>query len=953
MIGVFRKAAAFSTSNGREGCLCLGDRLVKRTHSKCAILLFLGLFCAAFSAAASAGFIKTNADGSQTLTGHVPAIVKNGTATYKYHTSVNLSARVIVPFSNQPQLSALLKDLYDPKSSRYHQFLTPDQFAQQFGTSTIDSTPVRQYLQQNGLTVTGVSSNGLVLTVAGASQGFEQAFGLHINTYQRKDGTTFFAPDEDPTIPPTLAGKVLAIGGLDNEHKYQPNYHKASFPPRGAGSGVQGPGLMGTGLIRSGLTGTGPGGYLAPSDVKTAYNLNSLPANGANQTVALFELDGYSASDIAAYESTFGLPNVPIQNILLDGFDGTPDFAGGGAFEVTLDIEMVTGFAPGSNILVYESPNSIQSWVDNWTQIASDNLAKVVSCSWNMDELDSPTLGFDSMIFQQMAAQGQSVFVASGDAGAYGECPNGDLPPQCSNDGTQQPCCAPPESVTLVVNEPAIQPYVTAVGISALSTDVNGAYVSETASPFSGGGVSEFLPIEDYQQAAASLAPSGALVSTVMRNIPDVALTADYSTGYAFYAEGSWIGVWGSSLSAPIWASFMACVNQGLGTSGPIGFVNPALYQVAQSSRYTSDFHDITLGTNSYYPAETGFDNATGLGSFNGLNLYNDLVNPAGPSNPPAMPAGVEASGQLGGVALSWVPSPTAAFYNVKRSSVNGGPYTTVLRSFLSNYFDTSVVTGVNYYVISAVNSKGESANSVQVSATPLIPPLPPAPAGFTAASGNSQVVLSWMVAPGAVTYTVGRSTVSGGPYTPIASSLTKTTYTDTTAVNGTTYYYVVYGVNLAGQGPAAIEAIGSPALGTPPQAPAALTAVAQSSEVILSWPLVQAPFRTMSKGQQFQAAPIRSWRHLSAILPMLTSRSPTARPIITLFQRPTLQERGQTLRKPAPRPACCLPLRRASSLLWAREPLPDNPCIWRGTRSSPPPTTSRDQLRRPGLSPP
>jgi len=340
-------------------------------------------------------YVKNNPDGSQTLTGHMPLEVKNFIATYKYHTSQNISAQVILPLANQSQLSTLLQNLYDPTNPGFHQFLTPAQFAQQFAPSTIDSTQVQEFLNKEGISVTGQSSDGAVLNVTGPVSAFEHAFGLHINNYQKADGTMFFAPDADPTIPATLAGKILAIGGLDNLAKYKAHIQvSANAVPKGD---------------------SGPGGFLAPNDVKTAYNLNSVPSNGSGQNVALFELDGYSSNDITAYESNFGLPNVPLQNILIDGFNGVPNYGtNGGAAEVTLDIEVVAAFAPGSSdIFVYEAPNTTQSWIDEWNKIAADDKAKVISCSWGLPEKDSATLNFDNSIFQQMAAQGQAVFVAA------------------------------------------------------------------------------------------------------------------------------------------------------------------------------------------------------------------------------------------------------------------------------------------------------------------------------------------------------------------------------------------------------------------------------------------------------------------------------------------------------------------------------------------------------------
>jgi subtilase family serine protease len=544
----------------------------------------LGIFLAAFGIATAANafadssFIRNNPDGSQTLTGHVPLAVRNSTAVLLNHASLNIDARIILPLANQSQLDGLLRDLYDPQSPAFRHFLTPAQFAQQFAPSAIDSAQVLEFLGGEGLLVTGQSPNGAVLNVTGPSGNFEHAFGLHIDYYRDTNGKTFFAPDADPTIPATLAGEVLAVGGLDSFPKYKSRLRRYPNPSP-----------------RTALSGPDPS-TLTPNQVKTAYNLNSVPADGQGQTMALFEFDGYLPEDITAYESQFGLPNVPLQNILIDGASGVPDENASFVEEVTADIEMMVAFAPGSNILVYEccGPSSNTGYIDTWTRIATDDLAKAVSTSYGADEMENvSTRSFDYMIFSQMAAQGQAVFAAAGDRGAY------------DAGGT-----------VLSVDEPGSDPHVTAVGISKLTTNANGTYSSETASVIGGGGVSAVESIPSYQTTVASEAVTAAMVSTTMRNVPDVVLNADGAL-YALYINGSWVGGYGSSLSAPIWASFISLVNQGLGKNGPLGFANPALYRIAQSSSYANDFHDITTGDNGYYPAEPGFDNATGLGSFN------------------------------------------------------------------------------------------------------------------------------------------------------------------------------------------------------------------------------------------------------------------------------------------------------------------------------------------------
>jgi len=526
--------------------------------------------------AAGGNYVGTNRDGTQTLAGHVPLEVRNHTAVLKYHASLDIEARIILPLRNQPELAELLEDLYNPNSPKFHKFLTPDQFAQRFSADATDSMQAQEFLKSAGISLTGQSGNGTVLRVTGPSEAYEQAFGLRINYYRGKDGAMFFAPDADPVIPAALAGKVLAIGGLDDLPglKSRLKVYPAAALPETATSGP-------------------PPGLPTPDQLKTAYNLNSIPADGSGQSMALVEFEGYSISDIEAYESAFGLPNVPLQTILLDGFSGAP-----GGLEATLDIEVMTAFAPGTtNVFVYEAFDSYNGWTDVWTQIAEDDKAKVVSCSYGDAEKTSPYTSFDTQNLPQMAAQGQAVFVASGDSGAFDA--GGD---------------------TLAVDEPGSQPYVTDVGEDFLGF-THGRYGYETADIY-GGGVSAIFPIPSYQETMASQAVPAALVSTTMRNVPDVVMYADTW----IYYNSSWVELGGTSLSAPAWASFVSLVNQGLGKYAPIGFANPALYEIAHSGSYASDFHDITMGNNGYYPAEPGFDDATGLGSLNGLNLYNDLV---------------------------------------------------------------------------------------------------------------------------------------------------------------------------------------------------------------------------------------------------------------------------------------------------------------------------------------
>ncbi|MBW8780689.1 MAG: alginate lyase family protein [Verrucomicrobia bacterium] len=201
---------------------------------------------------------------------------------------------------------------------------------------------------------------------------------------------------------------------------------------------------------------------------------------------------------------------------------------------------------------------------------------------------------------------------------------------------------------------------------------------------------------------------------------------------------------------------------------------------------------------------------------------------------PPPAPSGLAATGGDAQVALTWTASPGAASYQVKRSTTANGPYALVASGVTAtSYTDTGLTNGTTYYyVASAVNLGGESANSVQASATPQVP-APAAPTGLSATAGDTQVVLGWNVSVGATSYNVKRATASGGPYTTVAT-VTGNGYTDTGLTNGTTYYYVVTASNLGGESSTGTSASGAPL--PPPAAPTALVATPDYYQVTLTW---------------------------------------------------------------------------------------------------------------------
>ena len=555
-------------------------RSLHLAHSLSATCLGLALVCCVVPVSAQ------TPDGVLMLPGHVPDAVSHAEAVSELTASRPVSLAITLPLRNQAALKTLLHNLYDPKSSDYGHFLTSEEFDEQFGPTQQAYDRAVAYAEANGLAVTGTSPGRTVLDVSAPAAQVERTFGMHLLVYRSEtDGRYFYAPDAEPNIPASLAGVVSGIVGLDNAAQWHPHYRVL----RGSNPYQPSPLLDDDTLPLE--IGTGPGSGLAPSDIKTAYGLSGVTQNGGGQTLGLFELDGYTASDITKYETQFGLPAVPLQNILIDSATGK---AGSGADEVTLDIELQAALAPSaSKILVYEAPNSDTGVVDLYTKIASDNLAKEISTSWGEAEADdsASVRNSENTAFQKMATQGQSIFAAAGDSGA-------------DDNGS-----------SLSVDDPASQPYMVGVGGLSLTTNgAGGSYKSETtwnggsaSAGAGGGGISTVWTIPSFQSGVVGSAASKG--STTMRNVPDVSLDADPNTGYAIYVGGAWNIYGGTSCAAPLWSAFTALVNQARTANGSslLGFADPPIYTVAEGSRYATDFHDIKdNSTNLYYPGGHG-----------------------------------------------------------------------------------------------------------------------------------------------------------------------------------------------------------------------------------------------------------------------------------------------------------------------------------------------------------
>jgi subtilase family serine protease len=526
------------------------------------------------------------------LTGHVPNAVSRLqplhrlAATYQIHLAIGLPAR-------QPEaMKALLDEIYDPASPNYQHYLSPAEFTAAFGPTEEDYQTVINFATNHGLTILSTHSNRLVLDVRGAVADIERAFQVRMQVYPHPtEAREFYAPDTEPSVEADIP--ILDIGGLNNYVLPRPRLVRRPATANGS-NGVD---RVGSGPDNLGYSG---------SDFRAAYAAG-ITNTGTGQSIGLVEFDNYYPNDISLYESNAKMTtSTVVSNRFLNGFGGTP---GTGNEEVALDIELSIAMAPGlSKVYVYSEDYPTNGAAANGLldQMATDDLAKQLSCSWVI-----PTNATTDTILVACAMNGQSFFDASGDSGGL----VGDIPP------------------------PSDDPYMTQVGGTDLTTTgPAGAWVSEVVwdpgrshreYAGSSGGVSDLYPIPSWQQGVNI---SGTAGSAYLRNFPDVAMVAE--NVFTVSDNGQLGSVSGTSCGGPLWAGFAALVNQQAAATGKarIGFLNPSLYRIASQSAYAANFHDVTVGDDfnlncvSEFLALPGYDLCTGWGSMIGSKLFNALL---------------------------------------------------------------------------------------------------------------------------------------------------------------------------------------------------------------------------------------------------------------------------------------------------------------------------------------
>ncbi len=394
--------------------------------------------------------------------------------------SQQIGLSITLPLRNKQQLQTLIQQLHDPSSPQYGKYLTVQQFTQQFGPTEADYSKVVAYAKSKGMTVTRTHTNRMLVNVTAPVSVVNQVFAVTMRLYQHPtENRKFFAPDVEPTVEPGLP--ILNIQGFSDFNLPHSMLKKADSSQ----------------AAHSDTTGSGPGGQFLGSDMRAAY-APGVTLDGTGQAVGLVELGPYNLSDVQQYFNSIGQPlNVPIYNVLLgvDGIcSGTPTTGGCDDGEEVIDMEQAISMAPHlSALIVYETNGPNTDAQTAFTQAAEDDIAKQISLSFRWSGTPATEPGYEQ-IFMELQAQGQNVFVSSGDSGA----------------------------AVGTVGYPGNSPNITAVGGTDLTTSgPGGTWVSESGWVGSGGGWNTQSPIPDYQTLAINSTNQG---STSFRNIPDVSM---------------------------------------------------------------------------------------------------------------------------------------------------------------------------------------------------------------------------------------------------------------------------------------------------------------------------------------------------------------------------------------------------------------------------------------------
>ncbi len=617
----------------------------------------------------------------------------------------NTSLSVVVGLSSRdPQgLAAFVNASEVPGTSAYRQFLSAGAADARFGATPSSVAAAEAYFEGLGL-ATAVNPDGLMVSVTGTGPALDRAFDTSFDRYLGADGATFVSHSTAASLP-SIAPWTGALG-LATDVDLQPTVVSVGELDAAPAAACQSPVAEEN----------------SPQQLASAYDYAKLDGegiNGTGETIAVF--DAYSAAesqdqlaaDYLCFSEANGLPTTnltflyPVPTTTNLNASGTNY---GWHVEDALDAEWAHAAAPGATVETVFSPNAGEGLYFAIDWVVAHRAANVLSMSWGEPETgiyDPSTMpcssacnastdgSFDILgpVLELAAAEGISSFAASGDCG--------------SADGTSG----------VSVNYPASDPYVTGVGATALSTEANGSYVSEVAwsgnssaqtggcsnGGGSGGGYS-VLAHPWWQVGPGTVATKG-------RGVPDVAIVGDPATPVDIVVGGGWGGVGGTSVGTPIWAGIGATADQEAG--GALGLLNPALYRILDSAGYTSNFHEITEGTNGY-TASAGWNPVTGIGTPIVGNLLPNLTRTATTLNDPQVL--VYASPRFGPAPLTVQIALSvhggSGSYPLEGVAFGDGNASTVTGTSVSHTFPSAGVYSVQGY---AVDSGGNMSASPPV----------------------------------------------------------------------------------------------------------------------------------------------------------------------------------------------------------------------------------------------
>jgi pseudomonalisin len=519
--------------------------------------------------------------------------------------------------AQQSALDALTVAQQDSTSPLYHQWLTPEAYAEHFGASSADIEQVQSWLERNGFQVEEIAASHQALIFSGTAAQVELAFQTTLRTY-RIAGQKHIANASDPMVPEALAPVVAGVVSLHDV--FSAPQHTT---PIKAKAGY---------TVKPEYT-SGSAHYLSPADYATIYDISSLyhqAYDGTGEIIAIVGPSDISFSDVRSFRSTFGLPAkdpVSIQNGSTDpGMSVTNDVD-----EAMLDTEWSGAVAERATVdFVTSASTATSDGVFLSAQyIVNHNLAPIMSVSYGLCETDlgASANAFLNALWEQAAAEGITVLVSAGDSGAAG--------------------CDSPSATRAThgrgVNGICSTPYSTCVGGTEFNDTANPSLYWSSITGANGESALSHIPENVWNESGSSgLWSTGGGVSAVYakppwqtghgvpadgkRDVPDVALTAAGHDSYLVGVWGALYGISGTSAASPSFAGIMALAAQK--AAARLGNANPELYHLAnaQYSGGPAVFHDIISGSNSVpgvtgFNATAGYDQTTGWGSVDAEKL--------------------------------------------------------------------------------------------------------------------------------------------------------------------------------------------------------------------------------------------------------------------------------------------------------------------------------------------